>query len=158
MQPPAVAFIQSEQLSVPLTEAEKQEDRETTMYIEMFSMAESEQSKVTQTQAEPTQAGQTAHTEATHDSDSEKTPSHEEEGEEEAQQKTIQAIIERLKAQLEVQQLPDQAKGKWKVDEVGSLDFKALASEVITRAKQSGTTLENEVQIQIDAIQARKKN
>ena len=57
MQPPTVAFIQSEQLSVPLTEAKKEEDMETTMYIEMFSMAESEQSKVTQTKVEPTQTG-----------------------------------------------------------------------------------------------------
>jgi len=42
MQPPAVAFTRCEQLSIPLTDAEKEEERETTMYIEMFSVAESE--------------------------------------------------------------------------------------------------------------------
>lgn len=82
MQPPTVAFLQTEQVSVPLTEAEKEEERETSMYIEMFSMAESEQSSVTQTQAEPTQAGQTANTEVAQDSDSENTLSNEEEGKE----------------------------------------------------------------------------
>jgi len=55
MQPPAVAFISCEQLSIPLTDAEKEEERETTMYIEMFSVAESEHSQalVVQTQVEP---------------------------------------------------------------------------------------------------------
>ena len=56
MQPPAVAFISYEQLSIPLTDAEREEERETTMYIEMFSMAELEHNLalVVQTQVELT--------------------------------------------------------------------------------------------------------
>jgi len=128
MQPPAVAFTACEQLSIPLTDAEKEEERETTMYIEMFSVVESKQSKVMQTQDKPTQAAQTTQPETTQDSGSERTLSDDEEGEEEAQQKTIQAIVERLKSHLEVQQLPTQAKGKRKADEVEGLNFEELAT------------------------------
>lgn len=140
MQPPAIAFLRTEQVSIPLTEAEQEEERETWMYIEMFSRAEPEQSR-TQAQTEPTQAVQIGNTEDIPDSDSERMPSNEEAGDEEAQQKIVQAIVERLKAQL-----PAQVKGKQKVDEVKNLSFEELEIEVITNAKQNQSTLENEVQ------------
>lgn len=119
------------------------------MYIEMFSVAESEhtQALVVQTQVEPTQVAQPALPETAHDSNkSERTLSDDEAGDEEAKQRTIQAIVERLQHQLgELQQLPVQAKGKRKADEVKGLNFEELAKEVLSQAKQNQLTLENEV-------------
>jgi len=46
MQPLMVAFSSYEQLSTLFTEAEQEEERETTMYIEMFYVAESGLSQV----------------------------------------------------------------------------------------------------------------
>ena len=40
MQPPAVAFSRAERVSEPLTEAEQEEEWETSMYIEMFYRAD----------------------------------------------------------------------------------------------------------------------
>lgn len=161
MQPPVVAFTRCEQLSIPLTDAEKEEDREMTMYIEMFSVAKSEHSQalVMQTQVEPTQVGQPTLPETAQDSNgSERTLSDDEEGDEEAQQRMIQAVIERLKNQLEVHPLPMQAKGKQKAEEVEGLNFEELAKEVLNQAKQNEMTLENEVQKQVNALCAGKKS
>lgn len=128
-----------------------------TLYIEMFAKDAPTQSK----QAPIGQialAGQTTQTDAGQDSDSDRTPSEDEEDNVEAQHKTLQAVMERLKMQLEVQQLPAQDKGKRKADEVDSLDLEVLAMDVMIKANQNGMTLENEVQIQVDTIQARKKS
>ena len=46
--------------------------------------------------------------------------------------------MERLQNQLgELQQLPAQAKGKRKADEVEALNFEELAKEVLSQAKQN---------------------
>ena len=60
MQPPTVAFLRIEQITEPLTEAKQEEDRETSMYIEMFSKADLAQSKVSETQVAPAHTGQPA--------------------------------------------------------------------------------------------------
>ena len=92
MQPPTVAFVSYEQLSIPLTEAEREEERETTMYIEMFSVAKS---RLSQVQVESTQVEKPALLEMGHNNNgSERTLSNmirlDEEGEDkEVQQQSI---------------------------------------------------------------------
>ena len=51
MQPPTVAFTSCKQLSIPLKKAKREEERETTMYIEMLFVVESE---LSQALVEPT--------------------------------------------------------------------------------------------------------
>jgi len=79
-----LAFTSDEQLSTQLIEAEKEKEIKTTMYIEMFYVAESELSQV---HFELTQVEKPTLPKTGHDSNgSERTLSDEEGEDEEAQQ------------------------------------------------------------------------
>lgn len=89
MQPLMAALSSYDQVSTPLTEAEREEERELTMHIEMFSVAESGSSQVqAEVQAKSTQVEKPALSESGHDNNgSERTLSNpirsDEEGEDE---------------------------------------------------------------------------
>lgn len=90
---------------------------------------------------------------------SERTLSDDEARDEEAQQRTIQAVMDRLQNQLgNLQQITAQGKGKRKADEVEALIFEESAKDILSQTKKDHKTLENEVQKQVDALQARKKS
>ena len=106
MQPPAVAFLRTERISEPLTEAEQEEEREMSMYVDMFPRADPEQRKVstmkdvpTQT-ARPASADQTTQAEPRQDSGSERTESEDAEDEVETQQRTLHAVWNASKSSL----------------------------------------------------------
>ena len=163
MQPPEAALLQTERISEPLTEAEQEEAWEMSMYVEMFSRADSEQSKVSATkvtvphtgQAAP--AGQTTQTEPEHAHDSGRTPPNDGADDIEVQQQTLQTVLNSLKEQLEARQVADQDRGKGKAVALEKIDLEQVALHIMIRAAENGTTLDSKVQIQVDTIQARKK-
>lgn len=89
MQPPMAALSSYDQVSTPLTEVEREEERELTMYIDMLSVADSGSSQVqVEVQAKSTQVEKPALPESGHDNNgSERTLSNpirsDEEGEDE---------------------------------------------------------------------------
>ena len=83
---------------------------------------------------------------------SERTLSDEEDKGEEVQQQSIQIVMDMLQTQLiDLQQIPAQSKGKRKAYEVEAINFEEMAKSVLSQAKKNQTTIENEVQKQINA-------
>jgi len=89
--------------------------------------------------------------------ESTKTPPNEGEHDIVAQQAMLQTVFTDLKEQLQAREDADPDRGKRKAAALEKIDLEQLALHIMIRAAEHGTTLASEVQLEVDAIEARKK-